>query len=201
MTRPAYPPAAATAATAPAASSTARRLGSVVAARSVVMGGRRQRPPGLQPGQGPQHSETDETGDEHRDGVRGVDDRPAQDGVQRDADQSSQEQGAPAERPLGEETRDGGEHEHAEQYRPDEDRLVVGPEVGDRPVLDRGRGVVDHQLTDREHRRRGRLGERGHEVTDAGPGEGREHAVQGEAELGRHTGWFVTEARRDGVSA
>ena len=97
-------------------------------------------------------SEPDQAGHDAGDGVTRVHDRPAQHGVQRDRDEDREQGRAEAERPPREEPRDAREHEDAGEDGADQDRLVVGAEVGDRPVLDRCRRVVDHQLTDGEHR-------------------------------------------------
>ena len=194
ITRPAYPLAAATTATPPTPSSTARRLGS--AARA----GRRPSVAGaaaalVEADQQPQRRHADDGGDEAGHDVDGVDDGPAQGGVQRDADEQDEQARAAAERAAREHAGDAGEQEDADQHRADEDRLVVGAEVGDRPVLDRGRGVVDDGLADGEDRRGRRLGDRGHEVPDAHARQRGQDAEQGVAQCGQHTEWFVAAAR------
>ena len=117
----------------------------------------------------------------------------------RDRDQDDQQRGAVREPAPGQQPGDRGEHEHAEQHRADQDRLVVGAELRDRPLLERGRRQVDDRRADREHRRGRGLGERGDEVAGGDPHEGGQDAEAGVRESVPHGGGSEPSGAADGV--
>ena len=72
------------------------------------------------------------------------------------------------------------EDQHPGEHRADEDRLVLGAELRDGPLLDRSRRQVDHRRADGQHGRGRRVGERGDQVARSDAEERREDAVRGE---------------------
>ncbi len=151
--------------------------------------------------QPPQGRHADDRGHQAGQRVHGSYDGPAQRGVQGDTDQHDQQPRAVAEGSVREHPGQAGQQEHPDQHRADEDRLVMGAEVGDRPVLHRRGRVVDDGLADREDRGGLGAGHRGHEVSDGHAREGGEDTEQGVAEFGQHTEWFVAAALRDCAAA
>ena len=114
-------------------------------------------------------------------GGRPVERRERCDGDQHQLERGAQREPAPREQP-----RDRGERQHPAHHRADEDPLVVGPEVLDRPLL-HGRGrQVDDLRADGQHRGRRHVQQRGDEVARGHADEGREDPEQGVREPAPH---------------
>ncbi|UUZ61278.1 hypothetical protein LP418_12170 [Nocardioides sp. B-3] len=136
--------------------------------------------------QPPQGDDTDECGDRAGQQVEwpgGRADQRQHAGRAGESDDHQQADRDPAGR---DDAGDAGEHEHAEHHRTDQDRLVGGAEVLDRPLLDGSGGQVDHRRADREDGRGRRNGQGRHEVSGRDTGEGGEDAEQGVEQSCQH---------------
>ena len=180
--RPVPPMTAAAAASTPALIRTPRRDGPP-GRRRVTGAVRREARPAVQQ---PQGADPGDRGGQGRHHVAGLGGRPVERGERRDADQHQLERSAQREPAPREQPRHRREHQHPAHHRADEDPLVVGPELPDRPLLHRRGRQVDDLGADREHRRGGRVQQRGDEVAGRHADEGREDPEQGVGEPAAH---------------
>ena len=173
--RPAAPMATAAAAITPAPTRTPRRLaGSSRRSRRSVTTVTRP----VEPNQPPERGEPDHARRNRGQDVSDTGGRPRQGGGPGERDQGDEKAAAQQEATTSEDAGDGRQHQDAREHRADQDRLVLGAELRDRPLLDRRGRQVDDRRADREHGRGRRVGERGHEVARRDAEQRREDAVR-----------------------
>ena len=104
-----------------------------------------------------------------------------------DRDQDQQQPGAEPEPPERQQTADRGQDEHAAHDRADQDRLVLGPELPDRPLLHRrGRQVDDLRARPRGPARRPGSSSEATKWPVGDPDQGREDSEQGVEQTSLH---------------